>query len=80
MKTFIYKVITSSSARGFNHTIEVYRVKNNQPEYIGYNDRINTASYRGDRATACHIISEKTGAKMKDGYNLLSDSIQLFEV
>ena len=58
----------------------MYRIKNNTPEYIGYNNHINTASYRGDRATACHIINKETGAKMKDGYNLASKNIQLFEI
>lgn len=79
MKTYIYKA-EDKGARGYNRTITVYRMKNNQPELVGYNDKIDTAGYKGDRAVACNIISDKTGAKMADGYNLLSKNIVIFEV
>ncbi len=80
MKTYIYKVINSSTRRGYNLTIEVYRVIHNVPKFVGYDDKISTASYRGDYATACHIIHRKTGARMAGGYKLASSNIQLFAV
>lgn len=58
----------------------VYRVKNNQPLFVGYDDEINTASYKGDKAIASWIIANKLGYKMKDGYDLKRNDIRLFEV
>ena len=58
----------------------VYRVKNNQPLFVGYDDEINTASYKGDKAIASWIIAKKLGYKMKDGYDLKRNDIRLFEV
>ncbi len=80
MKTYIYKVISKSDKRGYNRTIEVYRIKNNVPLFIGYDDLINTASYKGDRPIANHIISKEDKHKMKNGYDLESKHIQVFEV
>ena len=80
MQTFIFKVTQSSSQRGYNRTIEVYRVKNNYPHFVGYNDKIDTASYRGDKAVANHIIADNLGYKMKGGYNLARQDVQLIEV
>jgi hypothetical protein len=81
MKTYIFKVQQSSSARGYNRTVYVYRMKNNQPVFVGYDEEINTASYKGDRAIAAKIISENDKMKMdKGGYNLESRNVQLFEI
>jgi hypothetical protein len=81
MKTYIFKVQQSSSARGYNRTVYVYRMKNNQPIFVGYDEEINTASYKGDRAIAAKIISENDKMKMdKGGYNLESKNVQLFEI
>ena len=80
MKTFIFKVVQSSNIRGYNRTVEVYQVKNNEPIYVGYNDQINTASYRGDKAVASKIISDKLGYKMKNSYDLLRKDIRLLEI
>jgi len=79
MKTYIYKVTHSSTIRGYNRTVEVYRIKHNEPIYIGYNDRINTASYKGDRAVAGKLISDIDGHKF-EGYDLVSENIQIFEI
>ena len=80
MKTYIYKAIDSSRSRGYNRTIEVYRVKNNKPEYLGCNENISTASYKGDVATAKQLISDLAGHKFK-GYDFVNPSnIQVFEV
>lgn len=81
MKTYIFKIEKSSSVRGYNRTIYVYRVKNNQPIFVGYNEKIDTASYKGGRAVASQIISDNEGLKMdKKGYNLLSKNVQLIEL
>lgn len=80
MITFIYKVIHASNKRGYNREVQVYRIKNNKPLFVGYDDKINTASYKGDRAIASLIISHNLGFKMKNGYDLLRQDIQLFEI
>lgn len=81
MKTYIYKAINSSVERGYNRTIEVYRIKNNKPEYVGYTAKISTASYKGDYAVACDIINTWDKLKLEQGgYKLASKSVQLFEV
>ena len=81
MKTYIYKAIDSSVERGYNRTIEVYRVKNNKPEFVGYTAKISTASYKGDYAVACDIINTWDGLKFATGgYKLQSKNVQLFEV
>lgn len=81
MKTYIYNAIDSSEKRRFNRTVVVYRVKNNKPVFIGYDDEIHTAAYKGDHAIASKIIHEKTGAKWADnGYTLASKNIQIFSL
>lgn len=80
MKTYIYKVIDSSTARGYNRTIEVYRVKHNKPVYLGDNDKISTASYKGNLACAKQLIAELAGHKFA-GYDFVNPAnIQVFEV
>ncbi len=78
MKTYIYKA-TEGGARGFNRTITVYRVKNNRPEYLGYNDKIDTASTYGDKGEAVCLIRKLCGHK-GDSYNLSSKNICLWSV
>lgn len=81
MKTYIYTLDYSSAKRGFNRTVTVWRVKNNQPIYVGFDDEIDTASYKGDYAVACKIISDIDGHKMtKCGYRLASKNIKLIEL
>lgn len=80
MKTYIYKAEDMSCKRGYNRTVSVYRVKNNVPQYIGYDDEISTASYKGDKAIASILISKIDGHKMKNGYDLASKNIQIFEL
>ena len=78
MKTFIYVLLNKSTKRGYNRTITVYRVKNNTPEFVGTDDRIITGCYKGDYATACHIIADATGAKMAaSGYALESKNVRV---
>lgn len=69
MKTYIYKAEKGSSIKGFNRTITVYRVKKNKPIMLKYNDRICTASSKGDRAVAWRMAAEVEDFKMcADGY------------
>lgn len=78
MKKFIALVKLSSDKKGYNRTVTVYQVKNNELNYIGYDDEINTAAYIGDYAIACHIIHNKLGHKLsKCGYFLASKNIKL---
>ena len=78
MKTYIYKA-TEGGARGFNRTITVYRMKNNKPEYLGYNDRIHTASTYGDKGEAVTLIGELCGHK-NDHYGFTAANINLWSV
>ena len=80
MKTYFYTVEKSSNTKGTNRTVNVYRNINNQPIFIGSDDIINTASYKGDRAIACKIIHDVDGAKWlkgREGYELHSKNIRI---
>ena len=70
MKTYLYKA-TDNGARGYNRCITVYRVKRNKPEYIGHNDKINTASTYGDKGEAVCLIRKLCGHK-GDSYHFTS--------
>jgi len=78
MKTYVYTVSNFSTERGFNQTVAVYRMKNNEPEWLGSNARINTAASRGERGEAVCLIGEICGHK-NNHYKFDSDSIRLFE-
>ena len=80
MESYIYKIEHRSSARGYNRTIEVFRIKHNQPVFIGYDNKISTASYCGDYAVACSIIADNTKHKMNGSYALADETIRLFEL
>ena len=81
MKTYFLTVEHNSNKRGYNRTVSVYRVKNNQPLFVGYDEEINTASYKGDHAIACQIISKEDGHKMdQHGYNLQSKNIKVLSI
>jgi len=79
MKTYIFRQLNSSTKRGCNVTIEVYRVKINKTSYLGCSHH-NTGSWYGAKAQACQIIAKEDGHKMKGSYHLLSKNIQLFEI
>lgn len=81
MKTYLYTIEHDSNLRGYNRTINVYRIKNNQPLYIGCDEKINTASYKGDYAIACKVISEVHGHKMDSkGYELVNKNIRILSL
>jgi len=81
MKTYFYTVKHDSDLRGYNRTITVYRVKNNQPIFVGYDEKINTAGYKGDYAIACKIVSLTDKHAMdKTGYYLDSKNIKVIGI
>ena len=77
-KHFIYKVEKGSYKRGYNRIILVYALIKHKPILIGEN-HVNTASYKGDKASANEIIAELYGYRF-DGYNIIRKDITLFEV
>lgn len=80
MKTYFFIAKNSSDKRGYNRTITVYRNINNQPIYVGCDEEIDTAAYKGDYGIAAKIIHEKTGAKWlkgREGYELASKNIKI---
>lgn len=81
MKKFIAITKESSDKKGYNRTVTVYQVKNNDLVYIGYDDEINTASYMGDYAIACHIINKVLGHKLSDDkYSLASKNVKISQI
>lgn len=81
MTTYIYTVKNSSPKRGYNRTINVYRLEDNQPLHIGYDDKISTSGYKGDYATACDIISNFDKLEMTDcRYYLKDKGIKVIEI
>ena len=77
MKTYIYKSTDLAKKRNNNNIIiEVFRVKNNVPEFLGHKE-CNTASWYGPKATAVQIISKLDGLKLKDNYQLLAKNVQV---
>lgn len=80
MKTYIYKVENHSHKRGYNRCITVYRIKQNKPIYLGC-EHVSTASYYGDRATACQLISQHDNEPMIDSYTLKNSiNMRIMEV
>lgn len=79
MKTFFY-VETNNGARGYDACITVYRVINNIPVLVGYDDKISYGSRYGAHAEACQIINRELGHKLASSYKLASKNIQVFEL
>ena len=73
---YIYLVENSSAERGFNRTVTGYKMVRNKPEYVGKDDRQNSAAWVGAYGVACKIISAKHGHKMADGYSLKNKNIK----
>jgi hypothetical protein len=78
---FIYTVSNHSVKRGYNKTIVVYRMVDNEPFLVGMDDKISTASYKGDKAVANAIIAEKYPEEytMTDGY-YIDQPVKLFQI
>lgn len=77
---YIFLVENSSAERGFNRTVTVYKIVRNKPEYVGKDDKQNSAAWVGGYAVACKIISAEHGHKMADSYSLKNKSINLWSV
>ena len=78
-KLFYFRAVSDSYKRGFNRTILLYVLdKELKPICIG-EEHINTASYKGDKATASNFIASMFNYKT-DGYNLLDLKIKLYEL
>lgn len=81
METYIFIAVSKSYVKRYNRTITLWRVKNNKPERIGEDNRIHTASYKGDHAVACQVIADNTNHKMaKCGYILASKNIRVYDI
>ena len=86
MKTYFWKYSTSDK-RGYNRNISVYEQnKDKSFSFIGSKD-VSTASYKGDYATACEVLSKNKGHKLDKGnnwqgagYSLASKNIKLIEL
>lgn len=81
-KVFIYTERNYSNKRKFNMTVFVYQIcDNKEPVLIGFNDKINTGSWKGGYAIACQIIANETGEMMDDaGYWLKDSSIKVIGI
>lgn len=82
MQTFIYTTNTDNLPRGYNIEVVVYRVTNNVPKEVGF-EQYNTASWKGERAAASNIIAKKLDYKITDGYMLdkeRNNQLQLFNI
>ena len=77
MKTYIFTQ-SGSDKRGYNTSIQVYRVVNNVPKWIGDGD-YNTASWKGSVASAHGIIAAEEGYKT-DGYYIGRKDVQVIQV
>lgn len=75
-KKFI-ATITDSTKRGCNKCVTVYVLaKDGEPYRLGDN-HYNTASCRGEKAEARHLVKEVYGYKMKDGYTFKDENIKV---
>lgn len=77
---YIYLLENSSAERGFNRTVTVYKIVRNKPEYVGKDDKQNSAAWTGGYSVACNIISAEHGHKMADSYSLKNKSINVWSV
>ncbi len=80
MDSFIYKVIESSVKRGFNRTIVVYRMLDDEPIHLAVDERINTGSYAGDRACVYRLIADNCEGYKMDGTYDLDKPVRLYSV
>ena len=82
MKKYFVKISHNSDKRGYNRTVSVYtQNKDGSFSFIAENDKINTASYRGDSAEANQILHDNFGYKWAEKgnthYYLLSKNVKL---
>ena len=81
MKRFYIKVIHSSTKRGYDRTIEVYAMNRRGAfSFLCGTDKINTGSYKGDKAVASKLLHDKFGFKWSKNdmhYSLMSKNVKL---
>ena len=81
MKTYIYTILHDSNLRSYNRTITVFRIKHNKPYLVGTDNKINTASYKGDHSVACNIIHDIDKHALSEcGYHLVSKNIRILNI
>ena len=71
MKTFIITNTKKSIKYGWRISINIYRVKNNYPEFLGSTEH-NSGSYRGNHPEVCNWLVENKylpkKARTENGY------------
>ena len=79
-KNFIYKVDKKKTKNNSTVTITVFAVRKSseRPLHIGTAE-CNTASYKGDFATANMLIAEAFNYK-NDGYRICHSKVTIYEV
>jgi len=78
MKTYFYTQ-TESCERGYNICISLYRVKHNVPDFISSSNH-NSASWKGASGQAGELLHKIHPATKFDGYQLTSNSLQMFDI
>ena len=79
--SYKYTVVNSSPVSGLNTTVTVHHMDNNLPVFVGKDDRLNTAAWRGGRTEACRIISKHTSLELdRTGYTMADKRIFVSEV
>jgi hypothetical protein len=78
MPTYIYSV-RDGGDRGYNQTVVVYRMRNNVPEYLGKNSKINTAVTYGPMGEAVRLVGKLCGHR-HNNYRFDSPNIHLYQV
>lgn len=79
MKTYIFTVENDSAKRGFNRTVTVWRVKNNQPIWLGKNDMIHTKGWYGGQTEALLLIAKIEGYKVEN-YKLVNKNVNIIHL
>ena len=71
---YVYIVVDSSTTRGFNRSVRVYRLRRDgMPVLVGRDNKLNSAAWRGAKAEAVDIVA-RTEGKETDGYNFIDSN------
>lgn len=76
MKRFLCVINDQYADRGYNKGISVYRIKNNQLEFVGGNYALDSKGWKGYKAEAILVVSKKLRHKT-NGYSFLSKNITM---
>jgi len=81
VRHFAFYEIPGSDELGYNHTVVVFKIVKNVPTIIGFDNKINTATWNGSVAAAAKIITRATGLPLySDGHRLESESAIIHEI